>query len=694
MTSGPDNPNFFDFLDDDQQPEEGAKKPEDAADDEMDGFFDFFSDESPENAALRKNSPNSMYPEDSAETPEEKSPEEDATENTPVWDFLGEDAAEESSDENASGESDADTDAEESSLEGEFFSEDAFSEEDAAEDEFFEDAEETDADMMETLEEIEFPTDEEAAQMLEEVAEEDAGTEELTEEDAAADGGWGGFTPAAEAEEGEAGLPEAVAGGFSFGSFSQAVAEETPAEELAADDRLVRVPDSDQEFRLSELIDVATGEPLDLRSLIPAGTVRAAVEADAGYGLAGGFGGAAAFGAGGFSAGAAGFGADAATVGEGVPRKTAVRKTQAKKKSAASHIFPVVLGGLLSLPVVQLLLMVIGIVGWGSADEKNALKIPTPFFPATYHHLMEKDSMWSWMPTWLLPGYDAAVHGGQEADEPPALHAPAAKSGENPEAKKNGKPAPPVNPTDEEVVEDTTADEPEDTFDPNFDPMGDEPAGPGMFGDGGLEDTETGMPMIDVPEPVTVPKTPAETLKTPAETPKTSPEAAAVGAKKFAPPVYGETELKAAVDAKVSLAAMMNVAEKMTFFVNKTAGSSESWKKAQELFTTIGKSASNQKSLNAATEKAIQAKKFGTGVFLSGTVKSVETKGDFQVVQLALGGDEANLVPVISPQKNAKLVAGAQCVLAGVLLDASQYPDIKVAAGKPLAVWRGEVLVK
>lgn len=629
MTSGPDNPNF-DFLDENQEPQEENNQPEDAAEDGDNDFFSFFSDLTPEQDALEENTPGYIFSDED---------EEELPEPSDVSRRLEPEADEQS----------------EPEPEPEF--------EDESEPE------------PETAEEFDFPEeDDESAGMFTEAAvaesadDEDTPEEEITGEEITGEDAWDGF-PAADSE---GGLPEAVPGGFSFPAAAEE-AEPEPAEELAADDRLVRLPDDEREFYLSDLIDVATGEPLDLRSLIPEGLARAAADTDPGYGLVDGFGSNFGGGPAAFGSGSAAFGADAATVGEGVPRKTPVRKAAPrKKKSLVKEIIQVVIGGLISLPIVHILLLCI------MGDERNIPGMPTPFFPSTYYHVQEP--AWNWMPTWLLPGYDPAVHtsadfkNGEQAMRD-AVDGMLNDVDEEADADANSSPDRAVMQTDEAddggddgaddndfigaaSIDDGASETP---FDPDFDPMADM--------DANLSDAGLDIPVLD------------------------EVDVAAEPENAFVPPAYGETELKAAMTVKKT-SDLMALVEKMTFFDAEKAGTSENWKKGLDLFKKNTQNVKNQENLNSAAMKAVTAKNFDSGVILSGTVKSVATKNGFQVVTITVDGNEKTPIAVISPTADASLVAGAKCVIGGVLLDASPYPELEAAAGGATAVWRGPVVVK
>lgn len=638
MTSGPDNPNFFDFLDENQKPEEEHEKPEEAAaqpEDEGDDFFNFFSDLTPEKDALEEDTPGYTFSEE--EEPSEPSSLETADDDTPAEEISTEAEEEE-----------IETDAE------------AWDFLDGADDLPLEESlEETPLEDVEDDVEDDVPEDA-AEEEAFPVQDADAETDTETETDT-----WGGFMAADTASE--AGLPEAVPGGFSFG----AVAEEAePEEELAADDRLVRLPEDEREFRLSELIDVATGEPLDLRSLIPEGVARVAAEADTGYGMVGDFGGGMSFGGGGAPA----FGADAATVGEGVPRKTPVRKTAPKKKkSLVKEIVQVVLGGLLALPIVHILLLCI------MGDERNIPGMPTPFFQDTYYHVQEPT--WSWMPTWLLPGYDPAVHTSANYKNGEQTMQNAVNdmlNDVNAEANANSSPDAAVMQTDEadDGGDDMNA-EPDgginDTpFDPEFDPMADMDDGADIHT--GLSTDGLDIPVLDESDAVEVVQE-EETLE-----------------RVFVPPAYGEAELKAAVAAGSKAPELMALAEKMTFFDGNKTGST--WKAAESKFTKIAGAAKALAPLNAEAAKVMEAGNYGSGVIFSGTVKSVSMKNGFQVVAITADGNEKAYIMAVSPTADASLVTGVKCVIGGVLLDVSEYPGLSAAVGKAYGIWRGPVVVK
>ncbi|MDO4576329.1 MAG: hypothetical protein Q4D98_14070, partial [Planctomycetia bacterium] len=198
---------------------------------------------------------------------------------------------------------------------------------------------------------------------------------------------------------------EAAEEGDTFSLAFGGGAPESPAEEPEApkaDDRRVRCPKCGEEMLLSELVDVETGEPLDLASLIPAELVEAPSD-DTGYALAGG-----------------GFGVSEAsgTDGAAVPRKTVIHRSRPKKpRSVLKELIFVVMGGLMAVPIAHYLAIPIQKYIQQREDAYGLFQFPTPGFPDTYKF----QKKYPWVPTCLLPGYDAEalkVENLEEEDAP------------------------------------------------------------------------------------------------------------------------------------------------------------------------------------------------------------------------------------------------------------------------------------
>ena len=239
--------------------------------------------------------------------------------------------------------------------------------------------------------------------------------------------------PEAEAfDEQSEDIPET---GFQMGGFEETV----PAP--AALDKRIRIPDGDQEYQLSELIDVETGEPLDLTSLIPAELLTATVkEATGGFSL------------GGAQPAAGGFDMSAGSEPTAAPskRKRPARPKTEKKKGGG--ILGIVMGGLLAFILFPYVMALIEM----TTGAQSNIPIPAPGIPSTYKYIPE------WWPDWAM-----FVFPGKTADN--AAQTPA----ENPA----DKPAPAANeenaaPADDAAVEDeapadNAAAEDDGSFDPD-----------------------------------------------------------------------------------------------------------------------------------------------------------------------------------------------------------------------------------
>lgn len=694
-------------------------------------FSDFFSDE--------------VNPQEDENTSENPSEENDSPGETEFGSWFMEASAEEAS-EDVPEEAPENADADAETF---FFSEDSgmpeAGESEDAEDFFSAEAPEEDAETSEAEESPDFfgipeeiaeesadenppPAEEGETPDFFETPEENTDENPLTD-DGFASAGWAGFPSAAENA-----LPEAVGGGFQF-SPSDAESAEEP-EKIVAEDRRVRCPGCEQEYFLSELIDAETGELLDLAALIPAGVTREAAE----YGISGGFGGGADFGGAGMA-----FGASTAAVGEGTAPKVLVRRSAGtkKKSSPVKTVISTIFGGLMAFPLAHIILM-----AW-FGDARNIPKMPTPFFPDTYYHIQEPT--WQWMPPWLLPGYDPAIHTSRNYKENLSENAGGdqdiAKKAADLLAKNNGQKSRDGKTSDAEKAKSrktsVSADIGEDGMDFPEDDL-DDPGdldtenGEESFSDTFLGGNKQEIPAAEFspdlsdylapPKPEVSsqkPVTPAEkntleaedadeagedipetlTEETPTVTPaenvpakkaaKNEVPPVKTAETKFTPPVYGETELAAAVKTipekltPKTVANLSELAEKTAFLgKGKIKKNSEDLEIVMEFFRTVKSAPTLQAALNTITLNTLDAKNSGTGVFISGTVQSVETKGGFQIIQLTVAEEETKIVAIIHPEP-AKIEEGKKYLFSGVILDAAVDTGIQSAVKDSAVLWRG-----
>ena len=203
--------------------------------------------------------------------------------------------------------------------------------------------------------------------------------------------------------------------------------EAAPAPAPAALDKRVRTPDGEQEYLLSELIDVETGEPLDLTSLIPEELLTAAApEATEGFSM-----GAAQPASGGF---------DMSAGAESAPSKRR-RPARPKAQKKGGSIVGIVFGGLLAFVLFPYVMALIEM----TTGAQSNIPIPAPGIKSTYKYIPE------WWPEWAMfvfPGRNV------EATDNPA-DAPAQPKADEPAVPAdNAAPADDAAAADEEAASD------------------------------------------------------------------------------------------------------------------------------------------------------------------------------------------------------------------------------------------------
>ncbi len=409
-----------------------------------------------------------------------------------------------------------------------------------------------------------------------------------------------------------------------FGAVEEAPTEE-PVSVPAALDKKVRTPDGEQEFLLSELIDVETGAPLDLTSLIPAELLASATSTapNASIGL---FSGAAESTAGGFDMSAGQETAGGATT----KRKRAPRPKASGKGGGLAGI---VLGGVLAVLVFPYLMYLIKIT---TGLESN-IPIPAPGIPATYQYIPE------WWPEWgmfIFPGKTTDT-----PDQPAnATVTPADDKGANPqEADANNPPeepaaapAPEENNAADPVPEETT---PADVGAEDFDPDA-------FLANGANEENAKPSEEAPVDDSANETAQPAQpgVINAPSYTSNDVSEAvASVGA--------AYKTAKAIDDAVYS--ALNDMAEKSTFVDTSVVDAQlkDSMDKVRKAMGKFGTNETFQTVLSDKWESRSADASDDAGVMLVGTVESVSQRDGYQINTVAIDGKDGLTIEVVGTRK-------------------------------------------
>ena len=440
----------------------------------------------------------------------------------------------------------------------------------------------------------------------------------------------------------------------SFG-FGEAPQEEP--EEIKALDKKVRTPDGEQEYLLSELIDVETGLPLDLASLIPAELIAGIQEGGFGFG--------------GEEGGEGGF--DMTSGGEEGAAKRK-RRPAPKPKAAKGGIGGIILGGALAVMIFP---YVMGVIEMTTGKTSN-IPIPAPGIKCTYKYIPK------WWPEWAMfvfPGRDTAS-ADKPADSVPPAPAPENKDGENaPEG---------VQPDDsvseqlqQEGGENLPGESGEET------PAEPEPAENSALDsvlDSALDEVVGNADSTEQPAE----EAPAEPVKpglvsAPTYTPVDVTDAfAAVG-----------IAIKAAnktID-KSAYTAICNMAEKSTFVdtSKKSPELVESMKKVQKLMTSFSAKPAFVTALsdNMETRSADAADQ--AGVLIVGTLSGVSERDGYNVGLMDVEGKPGLTLEIVGLRK-IKPAVGTKIVVCGKRI---ANPDTNLAGfsdnGMPV-VWGGIIL--
>ena len=434
---------------------------------------------------------------------------------------------------------------------------------------------------------------------------------------------------AVEAEEAE----EAV-----FEEEASSEPEAAPAP--AALDKKVRTPDGEQEYLLSELIDVETGEPLDLTSLIPEELLTAAVaETTTGFTL-----GAAQPTTGGFDMSA---GAEPSAPSK---RRRPARPKAPQKKGGS--IVGIIFGGLLAFILFPYVMALIEM----TTGAQSNIPIPAPGIKSTYKYIPE------WWPDWAM-----FVFPGRTTDA--AADAPADKPADNPA------PAVPednANPADDAAVtEDAPADDAVSGDDGTFDPDA-------FLANGGDENAAEPKDVLAGDKPADEPAdAPAdEPLDEPADEPADEPVAPAEPGVVNAP-VYTSADVSEAV-ANVGTAfkaakaiddtvyaALNDMAEKSTFV--DTAAVDDQLKdamaKVRAAMGNFGTKAALASALSEKWAARVEDATDDAGVLFVGSLSDVSERDGYQISTINVEGQDGS-VEVVGLRK-IKPAVGDKVVVCG-----------------------------
>ncbi|MDO4585145.1 MAG: hypothetical protein Q4D62_13705 [Planctomycetia bacterium] len=548
-----------------------------------------------------------------------------------------------------------------------------------------ENAEETDeTEEIEEVEEVEMEQD------VSEESEESAESEEIVEE--------------TEEEEESEDISETTSSeGESPWNWGAAPPEEPPQDEspLQVEDRRVRCPGCEEAFYLSELIDVETGECLDLAALVPAMATTTSDEET--YALSA----SSPFGASAFSSETS---VSEPTSAQPV-RRVAVSKK--KKKSLAKEIFYVILGGLLAVPIAHYLAIPIQAYVQ-KVDKRGLLDIPTPFVPSTYGKVKD----YPWVPRWMLPGFDPEIHETAKVEEK-APTSPAKKKGTPPPIDENAESSLDEEDWgDEDDFSDSTSLEEDSEGENDFALEGDftEVETPDDGENAGLADL-FGVRPGETPDatPATLPEEiplgddtqEEETTTDDGETTETPQETAEVTEvvenqelaeeenqplRTLQPPVYTAGDLETALKAlpgQFSPEGMDSICQtaKVLTFLAKDAATEATLQPVADALKTLAADEGQRTALNTAMFPRVTAENHGQGIVLTGTIDEPRKVRGLTAIPLKLDGTEKKFYVIHSDAGNFE--AGKRYLFTGVVIDPHQDENAVVTAQKSPVVWRG-----
>ncbi len=391
----------------------------------------------------------------------------------------------------------------------------------------------------------------------------------------------------------------------------EAFEETVPAP--AALDKRIRIPDGDQEYQLSELIDVETGEPLDLTSLIPAELLTVPEkEATGGFSL-----GEAQPTTGGFDMSA---GSEPAATSK--RRRPARPKTEKKK---GGGILGIVMGGLLAFILFPYVMALIEM----TTGAQSNIPIPAPGIPSTYKYIPE------WWPDWAMfvfPGRTADNAAQTPAENPTDKPAPAADE-EN------------ANPADDAAAEDEApADNAAAEDDGSFDPDA-------FLGNDGADNAAEPVDVLADDEPVEpgVINAPQYTSADVSEAVATV-GAAFKAAKKIDDTVY---------------AALNDMAEKSTFVDTSAVDDQlkDAMAKVRAAMGNFGTKAALASALSEKWAARAEDESDDAGVLFVGNLSSVAERDGYQINTINVEGQDGS-VEVVGLRK-IKPVVGDKVVVCG-----------------------------
>ncbi len=418
---------------------------------------------------------------------------------------------------------------------------------------------------------------------------------------------------------------------------------EAPAEETvpapAALDKKVRTPDGEQEYLLSELIDVETGEPLDLTSLIPEGLLTAAVTESAG----------------GFSmetpqTTTGGFDMSAGSESTAPSKRKRPARPKASSKKGGS-IVGIIFGGLLAFILFPYVMALIEM----TTGAQSNIPIPAPGIKSTYKYIPE------WWPEWAMfvfPGRTA-----ETADTPADVTA-------QPKAD-NAAPADNAVPAENEAPADDAAAADDGSFDPDAFLAND-----GAENAAEPKDVLADEPAADEPVEPGVVNAPQYTSA------DVSEAVAAVG-----------TAFKAAkaIDDTV-YAALNDMAEKSTF-VDTTAVDDQLKDSMSKVRAAMGNFGTKPALASALSEKwaaRVEDESDNAGVLFVGTLSGVAERDGYQINTIDIDGQDGS-VEVVGLRKIKPAVGDKVVVCGKRIADPAKNLGGFTDNGQPV-VWGGIVI--
>lgn len=402
----------------------------------------------------------------------------------------------------------------------------------------------------------------------------------------------------------------------------------------AALNKKVRTPDGDQEYLLSELIDVETGEPLDLTSLIPEELLSGAEPAAA---ATSGF----AFGAAEPAADGFDMSAEGESPAPSKKKRPARPKAEKKKHGMVRFIVEIILGGLLACIIFPYLML---FIQWAFNIESN-FPMPAPGFPSTYKYIPEGWPEWA---MFIFPGRTDSTDNpaDNDADKPADKAAPKGAPKDAADAKApegEGDAQAPADAADQvdqpDQANDVAAAEDGD-FDPNA-----------FLGNEGEENNA---------QPADVPAEPVKPGF-------------------VNPPVYTSADVSDAVEkvgtafkaAKATIddavyAALNEMAEKSTFVDTKKADATlkESMDKVKKAMGKFGMKDDLAAALADKWEARAEDESDNAGVMLVGTLKDASERNGYHVYNVEVQGKEGLTVEVVG-LRTVKSAIGDKVVVCG-----------------------------